>query len=347
MRDGLCALYAHKPTLVTDRRDHDKSTADDATATPGRGFTTNGGSPLQSSDRRKTLERLVATCALVSLATPSLSSAADPAETTQASTTTVVDEPDFACLADLGPIPDDAVRIYLCRHGQTENNRLRLVQGSRMNPPLNDNGRQQAQRLGRALQQAAVPPSALYHSPLDRARQTAEIAAAQFDVESMDVKDNDNNDAQPTTTTTTRTGVLESIREIDFGPTADGTKVKQAQQQMTVTYAQWAFGRLHVKMASDGESGKEVCSLVASMSHGHQYARVTQTLSLFCSRTIGIEPRGTSLGGSAECRRAKSVAMHWRCVTLEFFAHAARNGAKHFLDASGQDWREKCQRECH
>jgi Histidine phosphatase superfamily (branch 1) len=58
---------------------------------------------------------------------------------------------DLRCLADLPTIPSDSIRIYLCRHGQTENNRLRKVQGARVDPPINDNGRIQATNLGRAL----------------------------------------------------------------------------------------------------------------------------------------------------------------------------------------------------
>ena len=114
------------------------------------------------------------------------------------------------------------------------------MQGSRMNPPLNDNGREQALRLGKALAGATAPPSFMWHSCLERARETAKIAAAQ---------------QQPTAIPT---DTLSSIREIDFGPSTDGTSVQQAQGQMAATYAQWAVGKLNVRMASDGESGREV-----------------------------------------------------------------------------------------
>ena len=33
----------------------------------------------------------------------------------------------FNCLLDLPPITPGCARLYLCRHGQTENNRLRLI----------------------------------------------------------------------------------------------------------------------------------------------------------------------------------------------------------------------------
>ena len=88
--------------------------------------------------------------------------------------------PDLNCLSDLPPIPSDCVRLFLCRHGQTENNRLKLIQGARIDPPLNDNGLQQAPRLGQALARAPTPPQRIFHSSLLRARQTAQLASQQF-----------------------------------------------------------------------------------------------------------------------------------------------------------------------
>ena len=42
-------------------------------------------------------------------------------------------------------------RIYLCRHGETESNKLKLLQGSGLNGSLNETGRQQASQLGTAF----------------------------------------------------------------------------------------------------------------------------------------------------------------------------------------------------
>lgn len=41
-------------------------------------------------------------------------------------------QPNLHCLSDLPPILPYSVRLYLCRHGQTEYNRLKLIQGSRI-----------------------------------------------------------------------------------------------------------------------------------------------------------------------------------------------------------------------
>jgi broad specificity phosphatase PhoE len=61
-------------------------------------------------------------------------------------------------------------RIYLVRHGQTEWNREKRLQGSR-NSPLTELGRAQASRSAAILEDD--PPSALLSSPLGRARETA------------------------------------------------------------------------------------------------------------------------------------------------------------------------------
>ena len=66
--------------------------------------------------------------------------------------------------------------LYLVRHGQTEYNRKRIVQGRRIDSVLNDTGRRQAEALAERF--ADVPLDALYASTMRRARQTACLIAA-------------------------------------------------------------------------------------------------------------------------------------------------------------------------
>ena len=64
--------------------------------------------------------------------------------------------------------------IYIIRHGKTELNRLKVLQG-RSNSPLNEEGIRQAERAAKMLQ--GIEFAHVFSSPLIRAVQTAEIVA--------------------------------------------------------------------------------------------------------------------------------------------------------------------------
>lgn len=66
--------------------------------------------------------------------------------------------------------------LYLVRHGETDWNAARRIQGS-TDIPLNDVGRDQARRTGRLL--ASRQWDGIWSSPLSRAFETAEIIAEQ------------------------------------------------------------------------------------------------------------------------------------------------------------------------
>lgn len=68
--------------------------------------------------------------------------------------------------------------LYFIRHGETDFNRLNIVQGRRINAALNAYGKTQARLLGDALRTARL--DALYSSPLLRATQTADAIAAHY-----------------------------------------------------------------------------------------------------------------------------------------------------------------------
>lgn len=72
--------------------------------------------------------------------------------------------------------------LYLIRHGETDWNRQRRVQG-RTDIPLNEMGREQARRAGDLL--ARRTWTAVYSSPLSRARETAELIAARVGLEAV------------------------------------------------------------------------------------------------------------------------------------------------------------------
>jgi phosphohistidine phosphatase SixA len=67
--------------------------------------------------------------------------------------------------------------LYLVRHGQTDWNRQQRLQGQ-LDVPLNTHGTLQAHRL--ALHLSDFPITTILTSPLQRARSTAQIIAAQL-----------------------------------------------------------------------------------------------------------------------------------------------------------------------
>ena len=72
------------------------------------------------------------------------------------------------------------MRLELIRHGQTDWNSQDKLQGS-SDVPLNDTGRGQALEAARVL--AGAEWSAIVSSPLMRARETAQIIAAELGIE--------------------------------------------------------------------------------------------------------------------------------------------------------------------
>lgn len=76
--------------------------------------------------------------------------------------------------------------LYLVRHGETDWNRARRIQGL-TDIPLNDTGRQQARLTGMLLTRR--PITKVYASPLGRARETAQIIAEALGLDSPELRD--------------------------------------------------------------------------------------------------------------------------------------------------------------
>ncbi len=70
--------------------------------------------------------------------------------------------------------------LYIARHGETEWNRIKRLQG-RLNSPLTDTGVEQAREL--ADQVSKLKINRIIHSPLGRARDTAILCAESINVD--------------------------------------------------------------------------------------------------------------------------------------------------------------------
>ena len=68
--------------------------------------------------------------------------------------------------------------LFLIRHGESEGNALRVVQGQGGDYALTARGREQAQSVGKLLD--SLPVISIFSSPLRRARETAELIVASL-----------------------------------------------------------------------------------------------------------------------------------------------------------------------
>lgn len=88
-----------------------------------------------------------------------------------------------ACAGGMRQESPPVLRLYLARHGQTDWNLERRLQGW-TDTHLNDTGRQQAQALAQSMQ--GVPLVHVYSSSLSRSRETAEVARATAPLTSLE-----------------------------------------------------------------------------------------------------------------------------------------------------------------
>lgn len=183
----------------------------------------------------------------------------------------------LSCLEDLPPLEPDHVRVFMCRHGQTENNRLRIVQGARVDPPLNDTGFKQSIRLGKAFtnyfrnRNDNIPNVAL-HSNLIRAKETAMITSLMMGLYRDPIlmydpvmEESDfrciqniilNNEFEKSPKGIINLQTRRSLNEVDFG-SLEGKSANEAKATMMLTFGQWALGQIEAQN-DGGESGRSV-----------------------------------------------------------------------------------------
>jgi probable phosphoglycerate mutase len=120
--------------------------------------------------------------------------------------------------------------ILLARHGETDWNRDNRFQGH-ADPPLNETGRAQAAELAAALADESL--AAVYSSPLLRAFETAEIAAAPHGLAPVPV---------------------EALREVDVGSWQGLTRA-EIEERFPAQFARWLA---YEQGWDDGETYEEM-----------------------------------------------------------------------------------------
>jgi broad specificity phosphatase PhoE len=135
------------------------------------------------------------------------------------------------------------MRLILVRHGETEWNRQRRVQGL-SDLALNETGRKQAEALGRALRNEKI--DAIYSSPLRRAQETARAIASFHNV---DVE------------------ILDGLKELDVGD-VDGMTYEDMKIHHGEFFTRWMTDFTSVRLPGGGfvpELRDQCCTAIADI----------------------------------------------------------------------------------
>lgn len=125
--------------------------------------------------------------------------------------------------------------LYLVRHGETDYNRKRIMQGGGIDSCLNQTGREQAEVLADRL--ADVSFDVIYSSPLRRARETAEILARRHEP----IPRNE----------------LDALREMDWGAFEGKPPSDERDTALQEIKSSWRDGHFDRRI-EDGESVLDV-----------------------------------------------------------------------------------------
>jgi len=140
------------------------------------------------------------------------------------------------------------MRLILVRHGQTDWNRERRVQGL-SDLALNEIGRRQAEALAHALRNETI--DAIYTSPLRRARETADAIGRFHDVPVI---------------------VHDGLKELDVGQ-VDGLTYEEMKAQHSEFFARWMADFTSVRLPGGGtlpELQEQCCTALDEIVTEHR-----------------------------------------------------------------------------
>lgn len=181
-------------------------------------------------------------------------------------------------------------RIFLARHGQTEWNKIHRFQG-RSDQPLNETGRRQALALANALKDNEF--TAVYSSPLSRARETADLVC-QYHPDVTIVEEED-------------------IVEMELGE-FDGIDGRQWRDQYPDFLRAWAESPGSVRMPG-GENLEEV------------QARAIKVLE----RIVELHPPGSTLLVCGHNFVLLSILCHAMDISLDRFREVKMDTASYSI----------------
>ncbi|MBD2259935.1 histidine phosphatase family protein [Pseudanabaena sp. FACHB-2040] len=128
-------------------------------------------------------------------------------------------------------------RVIIVRHGQSSYNQLKLIQGHCDESSLTPAGEDQAVRVGQAL--AGIPFDAVWSSPLQRARKTAELIVGELRQTLADIPTPQQSD---------------DLKEISL-PLWEGLSFTDAEANYPEEYRAWRQDPLNLVMQVPGEAG--------------------------------------------------------------------------------------------
>jgi len=187
------------------------------------------------------------------------------------------------------------MKLILVRHGETDWNKQRRVQGL-SNLGLNETGRKQADALAQVLRKEKV--DVIYTSPLRRARETAQAISRFHRVEVV---------------------TIDGLKELDVGE-VDGMTYEEMKVHHSEFFAKWMVDFTSVRLPGGGflpELQNECCSAIqdvvkreCEVNGNRTVVAVTHFFPILCivCSTLGI--------GLSHCRRLR-LDVASMCV-LEF-----------------------------
>lgn len=154
--------------------------------------------------------------------------------------------------------------IYLIRHGETEYNRLGIIQGSGVDSSLNEQGRQQARRFYEKYREANI--GRVFTSALKRTHESVEHFIVQ--------------DALPHT-------VMAELNEISWGAFENVEPEKNWKQHYFDTIHAWSSGHLDVVIAG-GENPLQVQARLRRAIEAIQQSEEEELLVCMHGRALKI-----------------------------------------------------------